>query len=501
MTEKVKATEEAILDFRTDMSTVKRSAVHSIAIQLLFRLKGFITLPIMTHCLSPAEFGAFNLIIVTSSMLVPLFSLNLTDGPAIHLVQEQSKSRIVDMYNTVTNVVLLSSLLFLPLYWLIMWKYGGSFHNYSLLVMLVLYSNIFYKVTTYVLTIFQKTALLLKNTMLRDGAATVLSVVLVVAGYSFMGWIVALVLTNVAAGALVYRITRRELKYSFAIDKGILLQFLGTALPLLPVFFFTWIVQSSATYFLAYFKGQEAVGKYSVIFGYTNVILSLTFALNFFWFPISARLWVKDREKYRRAFKVIFAGFTTALFVIVALFELNSKLIMELLVRRHTYHDAYVITGIIAFAFAMQVLITLLTAPLYSNRNTKTIFTVYLCGGVINTVLNFLLIPLTGIIGAAISTAVSYLLIVLLMSCMNYRVARFAFFDNRLLPITVLFALTWAGVALVRDWMHTYQLALLNLVLLTAVGFLLYAKFLRREEKAYLANMYSGLRSGVKPQI
>ena len=483
-----------LLDFSTDARTVKRSAVNSIYMQLLIKLKGIITMPVMTYYLTPGEVGAFNIILVTSSMLVPLFSMNLTDGPAIQFVQERSRERIVTMYNTVTNSVLLFSLGFLPVFWLVMYRFGGSYYRYLPLMVALLYANLLYKVVTYVLALFQKTSLLLKNAALKDGTATLMTIAAVAAGYSYSGMIAVIVVTNLAAGLLVYRITRKDLAYACVIDRQILAQFLKMALPLLPVFFFSWVIQSSDSYFLAYFQGEEAVGKYSVIYGLASVILSLTMALNYFWFPVSARLWVESRERYRKGFIAVFAGFVTVLYLAVTLFELNSAMIMQLMVRRPEYHDAHAITGIIAFAFAMQVLITLLTAPLYANGNTKTIFTAYLCGGLLNTALNILLIPVTGIQGAAISTALSYLVIVLLMAGMNYRMAGFAFFDPRLTPVTLTFIAAWGGVARLRDSLPLYQLLLADVALPLAVAALLYAVALKSEEKTYLHGMLAGMR-------
>jgi O-antigen/teichoic acid export membrane protein len=423
-------------------------------------------------------------------MLVPLFSLNLTDGPAIHLVQEKSRERVITMYNTVTNSVLLFSLFFLPVFWLVLYQFGGEYYQYFPLMILLLYSNLFYKLVTYVLVVFQKSSILLSNALLKDGVATVLTIAVVVAGYSYFGMVIVLVVTNMVAGILVYRYTRKELVYSCVIDRQILWQFLKIAIPLLPVFFFSWLIQSSDFYFLAYFKGEQAVGKYSIIYGLTSVILSLTLAMNYFWFPVSARLWVENREKYRKAFIALFAAFTTVLFLAVTLFELNSGLIIRLMVRRAEYHDAYTITGIIAFAFAMQVLITLLTAPLYSNGNTKTIFTAYVVGGIINTMLNILLIPSTGILGAAVSTAISYLAIVLLMAWMNYRMAAFNFLDQRLVPVSLIFFAIWGGVAWLRDSLQLYQVLLVDVGLLLFVGVLLYLVGLREEEKGFLNGMY-----------
>jgi len=142
----------------------------------------------------------------------------------------------------------------------------------------------------------------------------------------------------------------------------------------------------------------------------------------------------------------------------------------------------------------MQVLITLLTAPLYSNGNTKTIFAAYLCGGIVNTALNILLIPSTGILGAAVSTAVSYLTIVLLMAWLNYRKAGFVFFDRRLVPVMLIFFAAWGSVAWLRDSLQLYQVLLTDAGLLLASGVLLYTAGLRNEEKAYLHGMYVDMK-------
>ncbi|MBJ6724255.1 oligosaccharide flippase family protein [Geomesophilobacter sediminis] len=484
-----------LLDFSVDRKTIGKSALHSVFMQLLVRLKGLITMPVLTYFLKPGEIGAFNLILVTSAMLVPLFSLNLTDGPAIHFVQERSRERIVTMYNTVTNSVLLCSALLFPLFWFAMYRFGGSYYRLFPLMALLLFSNIFYKVVTYVLAVFQKTAMLVNNAVIKDVGGTVLTVIVVAAGYSFTGMVLVQVAMNFAAGLLVYRFTRRELAYAPVIDRTLLLKFLKMALPLLPVFFFSWLIQSSDSFFLAYFKGDDAVGKYSIIYSFASLVLSLTLALNFFWFPVSARLWVDDREKYRQVFVSVFAGFAALLGTLVLLFELNSALIVRLLVRRPEYQDAHVITGIIALAYSMQVLITLLTAPLYSNGNTKSIFSCYLVGGVANAVLNLLLIPGWGILGAAVSTALSYLVIVLLMGYLNYRLVRFAFLDRRLLPVAGTFAVLWRGAVWLRESAATHQLLLADAGLVLAVALGLYTIALNGREKQYLGGMFAGVRS------
>ena len=169
--------------------------------------------------------------------------------------------------------------------------------------------------------------------------------------------------------------------------------------------------------------------------------------------------------------------------IAVIFFELNSKIIMNLFVRNIQYHDAYCIMGIIAFSFSMQVLITLLTAPLYSNKNTIAIFLSYLAGSLLNTVLNFLLIPSAGLLGAATSTGISYLVVVTCMSYLNYKIAQFPFIDRRLPYSIGGFILTWIGIVFLREYLGQYQIIFVNIPLFITIGLFLYFCILKKKKE------------------
>jgi O-antigen/teichoic acid export membrane protein len=477
-------------DFSPDKTTIKKSAVNSILIQIILKMKGIITMPVFTYFILPKEMGVLNIISVTASLLAPLCTLNLPDGSVLFFAQEESQQKIQRMYMTVINFVALFSLVIgLVAYPLISLTHKELLPQ-AVWVGLVLYSTVFYKLAEFFLATFQKTDIILKNALIRDLGTALFSVLLVALGLSYKGLIVAGTVFMVVMALSLYRRIFQNLRYSPLIDRSELKSILKISLPLLPVFFFSWIIQSSDSYFLLRYGGESIVGKYGVVYGLCNTILILTFALNYFWFPVSAKLWVKDREKYRNGFITLFGAVSLLLFLGVLLFEFNSKLIMRILARNLDYQDAYFIMGIIAFAFAMQVLITLLTAPLYCNRNSKLIFLAYLAGGVLNTVLNILLIPKSGIHGAAISTALSYVLVAIVMSYFNYRVAKFPFLDGRLFPVSMIFLILWGMVAYLRQSLQAAQVLLGDLALLISAGILVYFFVLSPNEKSSIQSFW-----------
>jgi O-antigen/teichoic acid export membrane protein len=109
---------------------------------MLFKVKGVVTMPIVTHFLSPSDLGTLNLIGTASSLLVPLFCLNLIQGPAIYLVQESSKDTIRRMYNTVVNASALISLVASIALFAAVSVFGAQFLHYLPLVVLMVLSSL-----------------------------------------------------------------------------------------------------------------------------------------------------------------------------------------------------------------------------------------------------------------------------------------------------------------------------------------------------------------------
>jgi len=486
----------SFFDFIPDRKTVTKSAVNSVLMQFLLKAKGFITLPIITYLMAPHEMGIFNIIAVSSAMIFPVFTLNLADGTVIFFAQEKSLEKIQRMYMTVLNTILVWTGLLAVLAWTGILVFRRDLIAVSLWIALIYFGEVFYKLGSQLLAIYQKTDILLRNAFIRDLSIAAGSILLVYLGLSYKGMVIAAGMGFTLAGLFLYRIVFRRVSYSFHIDRAYLKPFLQLSLPLLPVFFFQWIIRSSDTYILAYFKGEAVVGKYGVVYGLCNVILIFMSALHFFWFPVSARLWEEDREKYRKAFQSLFTGAVTVLGLSVLLFELNAKLIMNFLVSRVEYREAYVIMGMIAFAFAMQVLITLLTAPLYSNRNPNLIFVSYFSAAGLNTLLNFLLIPSMSFVGAALSTAVSYLAIVILMAVLNMRVAKFRFLDRRVWAVGGTFAALWVGIGFLREHLDIAGLLITDVLLVLLLGGLTFFVGMTGEERHGILGFLRYLRSG-----
>jgi O-antigen/teichoic acid export membrane protein len=139
----------------------------------------------------------------------------------------------------------------------------------------------------------------------------------------------------------------------------------------------------------------------------------------------------------------------------------------------------------------MQVLITLLTAPLYSNKNVGQILIAYVGGAATSILLNVLLIPSFGLIGAAIGMASSFTAIVLIMGIANYKMAKFRFLDKRLLFIAAFFPAFWIVSAYTRGLLNMPLCIGVSLAGVLVVVSLLVGFALDEQEKSMLFSLVS----------
>jgi len=461
--------------------------VNSLLLQFFLRLKGIITLPIITWLMLPEELGVFNLVVNSAAFLIPLFTLNLVDGPVIYFVKETDTSRISRMYSTVFNSTFLASLAgFLLVYPLLVFYQPLAYLKpYFFFGILAYFSLYFFKVTSYMLVIYQKTQRMLVYSAWNEISGVVLGILLLALGWSYQALIVGNFVAGAALAAWILRLLLREIRLLPRINREDLRRFARISLPLLPVFFFTWVMQSLDSYFLAFYHGTEAVGRYAVVYSICRIILATSMALNFFWYPVSVRMWQEDREKYLKYFRLLFSHGLIALFLVLLLLETNSRLIVLVFARNPAYQSVYPYLSLIAFAFVMQVLITLLTAPLYANEKPRWILVANLAGALASLALNLLLIPRFGILGASITAASSFLVLVLMLGWGTYRFCGFPFLEKRCLAsLPFAFAL-WAALALLRErltWVHGLGLSVL---LVVVCPLLLYALFFSGQERQF----------------
>lgn len=181
-------------------------------------------------------------------------------------------------------------------------------------------------------------------------------------------------------------------------------------LPLIPHLFANLINSQADRAFIIRMLGSDSLAFYSVAYSLGMAFLAFTDACLMAWTP-----WYFEKTKQRNSESSVKIASTIVFVLLSLLFSIMILLAPEALalVAPPTYTPARSCVIAIAFGVFFQ---TLYRFPMgYETCMKNTRYTA-LCTGLtagINIALNFLLIPRYGILGAAIATAVSYIVLFL----------------------------------------------------------------------------------------
>jgi O-antigen/teichoic acid export membrane protein len=190
-------------------------------------------------------------------------------------------------------------------------------------------------------------------------------------------------------------------------------------MPLVPSALALWAINFIDRIFIAQYKGQAEVGVYSVAVRISSAIVFLMIAFRLAW-PAFAYSIDDDREARRTYSYVLTYLLFVCSWVSVALGVLAPWLVDAL--APSSFHRAADAVALLAFASTAYAGYTVVAIGIGRARQTQFNWIVSGAAAAANVVLNVLLIPPYGMIGAAISTAAAYLVLFLGMVLNSHRV-------------------------------------------------------------------------------
>jgi O-antigen/teichoic acid export membrane protein len=249
--------------------------------------------------------------------------------------------------------------------------------------------------------------------------------VLVVIGLGFgatgVAWAYAIAYA-VAAVVGIYVLFRRTSLFSWGIDTVPMHRSLLTfSAPLVISSTMTLVLSDIDTFMLGYFSSTGAVGVYNTVYPLAHLLIVAMSSFGFIFMPVVSELHENGetmavKRIYQIATKWIFLV-TFPIFAVMALFPTQTI--------RLTFGPEYVEGSltlvVLAVAFFTHSVAGPNTNALTSIGRTRTIMYDNTLVAAINIVLNLVLIPQYSILGAAVATAVSYILLNLLYMIQLHR--------------------------------------------------------------------------------
>lgn len=210
--------------------------------------------------------------------------------------------------------------------------------------------------------------------------------------------------------------SKDESKVDISIAKELLL----FSIPLLLVDVLYLVIGWTDTLMLGYFKTAGDVGLYNAANPLARFISMALTAILFIYFPVASELYAENRgEEMRRSYAVLTKWICSATLPLFMVFLLFPKVTINFL-----FGSEYILAGttlqILALGFFINNLMGPNGATLTAMGKTRFLMWATLVAAGMNICLNVLLIPILGIVGAAIASMITMISINVIRSAKLY---------------------------------------------------------------------------------
>jgi O-antigen/teichoic acid export membrane protein len=202
------------------------------------------------------------------------------------------------------------------------------------------------------------------------------------------------------------------IKYmSISLSLHKLKEMLSFGIPLIVTGLGSWILILADRYILNIFCSLSEVGLYALGYKFGMIINSLIASpLQLAWLPFIFR--IKDHEDADSIYAITLNYFALIIVFFALALSVMIKPILWLVVTP-TFYDAYQVVPFIAFSYVLYGCYLITAVPFYLKEKTKFLVLLVVISAVLNLTLNYVLIPIYGMIGAAITTLISYSVLLL----------------------------------------------------------------------------------------
>ena len=382
---------------------------------LLIGLSGLILLPILTKTLPIEEYGTYVQILVTIGIVPGLVMLGLPYTMVRYLAGAKTREEIQEGYYSIAGITIITAgiasvaLLILaePLAAAL---FDGQTMITQILALVVFlecmnllqfnYFRTFQQIKRYSSLLFFKTCLKL---IMVGG--------LVLAGHGIFGAVMGLFITDLTLLTIMGVLIVSGI--GVAIPKFThLREYLSFGLPTVPGNVSSWVVNSSDRYMIGIFLGTAYVGYYAPGYTLGNIISMFIAPLSFMLPAVLSKYY--DEKNFQGVQTVLQYSLKYFLMLAIPSFvglSILSKPILTILSTPEIASNGYLITPFTALSSLFFGIYTIIFQIIILEKNTRITAMVWIIAALLNFGLNLILIPYLGIIGAAVTTLISFVFV------------------------------------------------------------------------------------------
>jgi O-antigen/teichoic acid export membrane protein len=449
------------------------------------QLVGFFLIPLYTRYLTPGDYGALEIFTATMSVLSVVFGLGLTTAlfRSYYLHDDAEKKKTVIstafLFLTATSAILTLLLIGLSHSFSTLLFHSGEYTFYFRVIFLTLFCNTGVAIGLSVLQARQEPtryALVAVSQVVISIALNIVFVIVLHKG------VLGILEATLIAAAMIYLSLMATLikRAGFSFSRDELKRMLAFGLPLVPAGLSSWILTLSDRYFLQFLSTPTELGLYSLGYKFGMVISPLLvgpFQLAFTPFTF----YLAKEQNAKQTFSRILTYFMlVAMLAALALSVLSREVLA--IMATPAFHSAYKVIPLIALSYVLYGCYFVLMVGINLEGKTRSLAVFVACAAVLNLGLNYTLIPHYGMMGAAIATLISYIILPVGSYLVSQRYYPIKYEWGRVAKICLAFGVIFAG-SLFIPYQSGVVTGVYKLLTLLAYPILLYVfRFYHPEE-------------------
>ncbi|ARD67082.1 lipopolysaccharide biosynthesis protein [Eubacterium limosum] len=371
---------------------------------LMSKVLQMLILPIITTSLLASEYGYYDIIITTISLITPVFTLQFIEGLFRYLfhASEKEKEKTV---STVTAFLLFGLVVLACI--IVMLHYMIPNLKYLLYIYINYFSAIVFNYMQKLSRCEQMNAQFALSGVINTFTMLICQVVaLLVLHLGVQGMLLANCISYLVASIYLEYYVRVEKRISIKnIDKSRFIELFKYSIPLVPNSICWWLISSSDRYIITFFLGATANGIYSIASKFSQL---LTFATSVFQLAWQESAIIEKNNKYRDDFysttfntymRLLLGGYLVILPII--------RLVMPLLVS-DGFQEGYLYNPLLLLGAIFSAFSQFYGSAYLVFKKTNGAFTTTVIAAGINVIIATLSIKYIGLYGPALGTAMSF---------------------------------------------------------------------------------------------
>jgi Membrane protein involved in the export of O-antigen and teichoic acid len=379
---------------------------------LIISLSNIILLPILTKNLPIEEYGIWNQLMITVGIVPSAVLLGLPNTMNRFIPSLKTREETQETFYSIFSVIIVLSVIISILIYIFSKEIANSLFGNNVQVVKVLSIVVFIEcLLNLFINYFMATQQIKKYSLLLS-MQTLLNIIFVsfyvrrgegvygaLLGFTIRGVLILFIMFMIITSDIGFKVPT-FLKFK---------DYLKFGLPTVPGSLSTWIVNSSDRYVINFLLGATFVGLYSPGYVLGNTITMFLAPITFILPPTISRYYDEGNLGEVRTM----LSYSMKYFMLIAIpsafgLSLLSKSLLTILSTTEIASEGYLITPFTAISSIFFGMYAIIAQVCIMEKKTKIIGKIWTIAALINLILNFILVPKIGILGAAITTLIAF---------------------------------------------------------------------------------------------